>query len=158
TPSCTTTLTTDRQPGEEATAVNVAVSERCTALAYNSAALQATATYLLTMKAQQQLGTHYSLIGRVQVTMLQTAVTNQRREMASIIISINGTWVYRFSPSELQQIKQRIAGKTLQHTKDFLLNMPGIARTTFDGIKENQYLPEDSTRIHITILYTAFNL
>jgi len=157
TPTCTPTVTADHRPGEEATAMNVTVSERCTAIAYNSAALQATATRLLTLKAQQQFGAHYSLIGTVQVSVLHATITNQRQEMASIATSVIGRLLYQFSPIELQQIKQRIAGKAPQQARHFLLNVPGVARATIEGIEANQRLPKDSTRIYITTLYMAFS-
>ncbi len=152
-PTCTSTVSSDRQPGEETTAVGVTVSEQCMAVAYESVALQERAISILTAKAQQQLGTHYSLIGAIQVSALQAMITDQRRGRASIAVTVDGTWTYQFSQQELQWIKQLIAGETQQQAIRVLLGLPGIQQATIEGIGESQHLPKESSRIQIRMLY-----
>ena len=51
---CTPTVTSDHQPGDEATIVKVTVSATCSAIAYNSQELQTKATAYLATQAQTQ--------------------------------------------------------------------------------------------------------
>ncbi len=154
TPTCTPTVTTDHQPGEEAAAVTVTVAERCAAMAYESAALQDEAVRLFTQEATRQLGTRYGLIGTIQVSVLQAALTaGQKRGIATMSVRVEGTWTYEFSQDELQQIKRLVAGSTPRQAQLTLLRIPGILRVTIDGIGENQHLPKDIASIHLLLLY-----
>jgi len=155
TPACKPEVTPDHQPGAEAASVTVTVSVHCTAVAYESVVLQERATSILTTKAQQQLGTHYSLIGAVQVSALQAMITDQKRGRASIAVTVDGTWTYQFSQQELWRIKQLVVGKTQQQAIRILLGLPGIQRATIEGIGENQRLPKERSHIQIRMLYGA---
>jgi hypothetical protein len=155
TPACKPEVTLDHQPGAEAATVTVTVSVRCTAVAYESAALQERAASILTTKAQQQLGTHYSLIGAVQVSTLQAMITDQKWGRASIAVTVDGTWTYRFSQQELWRIKQLVAGQTHPQAMRILLGLPGIQRATIEGIGESQRLPKESSHVQIRMLYGA---
>lgn len=143
----------NHQPGAEAATVTVTVSAHCTAVAYESAALQERATSIFTTKAQQQLGTHYSLIGAVQVSTLQAMITDPKQGRASIAVTIDGTWTYQFSQQELWRIKQLVAGQTRQQAIRILLGLSGIQRATIEGIGESQRLPKERSHIQIRMLY-----
>ncbi len=151
-PACTRTVTTDHRAGAEAATVTVAVSEHCAAIAYNAAALQGHARQVLIREMARRDGTHYRLVGAVQVSVLHARIIDQRHEVANLTVHIEGMWMYQFSRQELQWIKQLIAGKTQQQAIRILLGLPGIRRATIEGIGENQRLPKENTRFQLRIL------
>jgi hypothetical protein len=147
TPTCTPTITTDHQIGQEATQVKVTVSETCSGVAYNTQELTTKATQLLTTQAIKKLGTGYSMLGDVQVTTNAATVTASR---PTIAFTCNGVWVYALSKQAQEQIKDLIKGKTTQDALHLLESQPGIERvsTSWDG---NTKLPKDTQNIHLVI-------
>ncbi len=133
--------------------VTVTLSEQCTAMTYDAPALRERATQMLTHKLVQRGGTHYSLVGAVQVNVLHARIIDQKRGAARITVNIEGTWIYQFNQHELQRIKHLIASKTPSQAVRILLSLPGIQRATIEGIGENRSLPKDSSRIQVRILY-----
>jgi hypothetical protein len=152
TPPCRRTVTADHQAGAEAATVTVTVSEQCTAIAYDAAVLRERATQVLAHELAQRVGTHYSLVGAVRVSVLYARIIDQRREVARMNANIEGTWIYQFSQQQLQRIKQLIAGKTPSQAVRILLGLPEIQRATIAGLGENRSLPKDSSRIQVHIL------
>ncbi len=148
---CTPTLTTDRHRGQEATEVTVTVSETCSAAAYNTDALLMQATNLLSYQATKKIGTGYSLIGSVQVTITQATVTHTT---PTFIISCQGTWVYALSQKAQQQIKHLIAGKTKSDALHLLQSLPGIESASMRW-DENTKLPKNVNDIHLAIYYLS---
>src|SRR6266446_5579307 len=147
TPTCTPTITTDHQIGQEATQVKVTVSETCSGVAYNTQELTTKATQLLTTQALKKLGTGYSLLGDVQVTTTTATVTASR---PTIAFTCNGVWVYALSNQAQEHIKDLIKGKTTQDALHLLASQPGIERvsTSWDV---NTKLPKDTRSIHLVI-------
>src|SRR5438270_2045274 len=93
----------------------------------------------------QRRGTHYSLVGAVQVSVLHAWIRDQRREVANMTANIERMWMYRFSQQELEQIRQLIAAKTPPQAVRILLGLPEIQRAAIEGIGENRSLPKDSS-------------
>ncbi len=153
TPPCTRTVTADPQAGAEAATVTVTVSEQCTAIAYDAVALRKQATQVLICELVQRGGTHYHLVGTVQVSVQHARIIDQKHEVARLTVNIEGMWIYQFNQHELQRIKQLIASKTPSQAVRILLSLPGIQRATIEGIGENRSLPKDSSRIQVRILY-----
>jgi len=145
-------VTADHQAGAEAATVTVRVSEQCTAVSYDAAALRERATQMFTYEMARREGRHYRLLGAVQVSVLHARFIDQKREVASLTVHIEGMWMYWFSQQELQRIRQLVAGKTPPQALRVLLGLPGIQRATIEGIGENKSLPKDSSRIQIRIL------
>src|SRR5215469_3849209 len=108
-PTCIPTVTSDRQIGQEATAVKVTISETCSGIAYNKDALQAQATQLLTSRANQKLGTDYSLLGSASVTITRSFLN---KTQVSLTFSCKGNWIYVLSHASQEHIKSQVAGKT----------------------------------------------
>ena len=79
TPDCKRTVTADHQAGAEAAAVTVRVSEQCTAIAYDAAALRERATRMFTYELARREGIHYRLLGAVQVSVLHARFIDQKR-------------------------------------------------------------------------------
>ncbi len=144
---CAPTVRADHQPGAEAVQVTVTVAETCSAVAYDKAALQAKATELVSHQARQQLGTGYSLIGNVQVTVNQAEVSHA---IPTLVFTCQGTWVYALSQEAQQQMKQLIAGKSKQEALTLLLSWPGIEQASIRWDEQTK-LPESLNAIHFVI-------
>jgi hypothetical protein len=147
TPPCTPKITADHQIGQEATQVNVTVSETCSGVAYNTQELQTKATQLLTTQAIKKLGTGYSVLGDVQVTTNAATVTASH---PTIAFSCNGVWVYALSNQEQASIKKMIAGKTTAKSLQLLSSLPGIERVSTSWDMHTK-LPKDTQSIHLVI-------
>jgi VCBS repeat-containing protein len=145
-------VTADHQAGAEAAAVTVRVSEQCTAIAFEAAALLERATRMFTYVLARREGIHYRLLGAVKVSVLHARFIDQKRGVASLTLHIEGTWMYQFSQQQIQRIRQLVAGKTPPQALRILLGLPGIQRATIEGIGENKSLPQDSSCIQIRIL------
>jgi hypothetical protein len=153
TPLCTRNVTADHQTGAEAEVVTVTVSEQCTAIAYDAAALLEQATRMLTRELAQRVGTHYHLVGTVRVSVLHARIIDQKHVVTRLSVRIEGRWMYQFSQQELQRIRQLIVGKTSPQAVHILLGLPGIQGASIAGIGESKSLPKDSSRIQVRMLY-----
>jgi len=145
---CTPTVRADHTPGAEAGQVTIIVSETCSAVAYDKAALQAKATDLLSHQAVQTLGTGYNLLGNAQVTITQVTVTHA---IPTLTFSCQGTWVYALSQEAQQQMKQLIAGKPKQEALTLLLSLPDIEQASVRWDEETT-LPESPNALHLVIV------
>jgi len=146
---CIPTTTADHRAGDEATQVQVTVSETCTAIAYNTQELTSQATQQLTVQAAKNAGKGYRLSGNVQVTI--TKATTQHRTVV-LSFTCQGTWVYQINES---QIKALVSGKPRLDALHLLALLSGVRHVTIGGITDNTLLPEDTTHIHLLIIYTA---
>jgi hypothetical protein len=158
TPACRPEVTSDHQPGAEATAVKVTVTERCRAVAYESASLRDEAARTFTQQAARLLGTRYRLVDAMQVQVVRSALRDNQRGIATIFVHIGGTWAYRFSQDELESIKESVAGRTLRQVRQILSSMPGIRRIEIDGMAGNSRLPKDISDFHMLLLFGAIPL
>jgi hypothetical protein len=151
---CTPTVSSNHQPGDEATQVKVTVSETCSAVAYNSEELAAKAAAFLATKARQKAGAGYSLFGTVQVHVTQASVTNTTKPLVFLSFKASGMWIYALSQQSQQQIKHRIAGKTTQQAMNLLASMPGVEQAAIrcSGFGDATKLPKESSDIHLAII------
>ncbi len=149
---CHPGVTSDHQVGQEATQVKVTVSATCRAVAYNSQQVATAATSLLAPQAQHSLGTGYSVLGEVQVSMQQATVTGRAKVFLSF--SASGTWVYGLSRPAQAYITHLLAGKTTQAAMHLLARLPGVEQTTihFTGFGDTARLPWQSSLIHLVFL------
>jgi hypothetical protein len=147
---CTSTVTSDHQPGIEATTVKVTVSENCSGVAVNTDALNAKVTDLLKQQATKNLGLGYSLLGRAQIYVTSATVSKQ----VTLSFKSLGTWVYALGSTEQQNIKKIIAGKTKEKALQLLSSLPGIKRVSMQlsGFGDDTRLPKDIGRIHFQLL------
>jgi hypothetical protein len=151
---CSPDISSDHQPGEEATSVTVTVSETCSAIAYNTQELATKATVYLTTQAQHKSGAGYSLFGTPQVQVTQVTLSSTTPHLVFLSFKATGTWIYGISQLAQQQIKRLIAGKTTQQVQKLLAALPGIAQSTirFSGFGDITRLPKQSKNIHLTII------
>jgi hypothetical protein len=149
---CAPTVISDHQPGQEAPIVKVTVSETCSAIAYSSQAVTEKATTLLSSQALHKLGTGYSLIGDVQVSIKEAIVTHTTTPFVFVSFHVQGTWVYAVNNVEQQYIKSVIAGETKQAAMHFLMTLPGIEHTSMQWSDDTK-LPKDPHNIHLALIY-----
>lgn len=150
---CTPTVTSDHQPGDEATTVTLTVSETCSAVAYNSQALRANATELLTSQAGKKLGAQYRVLGDIQVTSTQATV-NQQTPKAVLSFTADGTFVYALNSGEQEWMKHLIAGKTTQEALQRVATLPSIASVAIAWDAQTK-LPKDTNLIHLVFIYSS---
>jgi Baseplate J-like protein len=151
---CTPTVSSNHQPGDEATQVKVTVSETCSAVAYNNQALAAKAATFLATKARHKAGAGYSLFGTVHINVTQASVTNTTKPLVFLSFKASGTWIYALSQQSQQQIKHRIAGKTTQQAVKMLASLPGVKQAAIrcSGFGDVTKLPKQSSDIHLAII------
>jgi hypothetical protein len=151
---CTPTVTSDHQPGEEATQVKVTVSQTCSAIAYNSQELQTKATSYLATQAQHTAGAGYSLFGTVQVQVKQASVASTTPHLVFLSFKATSIWIYGISNPAQQQIKHLIAGKTTQEGLQLLAALPGVesAAIRFSGFGDDTKLPKQIKNIHMSLI------
>jgi hypothetical protein len=149
---CHPTTTSDHQPGNQASQVQITVSETCTIIAYNAQELSARATKLLTTQARKQVGTSYRLYGSVQVDILH-AIYHQTATPVLLTVTSSGTWVYTVNQ---QQLLHLIAGKPRRTALAVLTHLPGVQRATISGIADDQELPNDLSHLHLLVILSTF--
>jgi VCBS repeat-containing protein len=151
---CRPTVTSDHQPGQEATAVKVTVSETCSAVAYSSQELAKEATDLLIHRSATQLGTGYGLFGNVQTSVTMATVSNTAKPQVFLAFYAQGTWVYGLSKPAQEQIKRLIAGQTTQDALQLVTALPGVeqAAIRFTGFGDDTRLPKQSRLIHLAFV------
>lgn len=151
-PLCTTTITPDHRPGEEAAIVKVTVSETCSAVAYNQNMLQAKVTDLLNHQATAKLGAGYSMLESPQVNITRASTQNTKMVLS---FKAQSTWIYALSDIQQKIIKRLIAGKNTQRAMQLLSSLPGIERasTHFAGFGDDTRMPKNLSNIHLLIFY-----
>lgn len=146
TPTCTPSMSSDHQPGQEATQVHVTVSETCNAVAYDKNALLAKTTALLSSQAMTELGREYSLRGTVHITSIQATGNN------ALAFTCQGTWVYALADAVQAHIKSLITGKTKQEALHTMAHLPGIQQVTIEDLDDHTRVPKNPASIHLVIL------
>ncbi len=143
--SCQQNSKPDHQPGEEATQVNITVSETCTGMAYSTQAYQSR----LMQIANQQAGDGYSPIGQVQSSIIQA--TQQSPTRMQLQVKIAQTYVYQVSQQQQQQIKTLAAGKNKAQATSTLLHIPGIQSVSVSSTT----IPSDVQHIRVIVVYAG---
>lgn len=152
-PLCQQTTAADHQAGDETTEAHVTVSETCSAVAYTAHSLNLHAMQMITKEARQRLGTGYALFGELGVHVVSTAITDEMRGTATLGVQIAGTYVYRISQAQRQQLIRRIAGKSKLSAIHTLVSVPGIQQAIITISGQSTTLPSDPAHIHLVMLY-----
>jgi hypothetical protein len=148
-PPCGTRITSDHRVGDPATSVQVTVTATCRGLASPKHAVEEAAQQALAQQATHELERGYTLLGTIQVTILQATITDQARGMVTVQVQAEATCTYQLSQQEEQYIRHLIAGTSRQQALSDLLHLPGIQSATISAAT----LPSDSDAIQIVILY-----
>jgi hypothetical protein len=147
---CTSTVTTDHKAGEEASHVQVTVSETCTGEVYDTNALHDLLVQAMTKQTTSQLGEGYGLIGGIQASV-NKATLNPHQGTATLQVKVISTWTYQFSQAQQEQIKLVIRGKSKKEATTLLLHMPGV-ETVSISTRNGDAIPTDVQRIHLNLV------
>lgn len=144
---CAPAAAADPAIGQEASHVQVTVSETCSGFAYNSEQLTARGARLLDLQADRTLGSGYARSGDIAVSVTKAATKGQT---AVLTFTCQGTWIYQINEARIQAL---VSGMPRLAALRLLRRFPGIARASIGGIADNQELPNDVTHIHMLILF-----
>ncbi len=153
-PTCVLKTVPDHGVGEEAAQVQVSLSETCQAAAYQQANLQQIVTRLVSQEAVQRYGRGYTLMGDMNLSLANTALTSTSQQIATLTVHATSQWVYQVGQSQQQQISQHIAGKSKQDALNMLTHLAGIQAVSVNlvgGISD--LLPQDAGRIQVVVIY-----
>jgi serine/threonine protein kinase len=151
TPQCTPQETSDHQPGDQASSVTVTVTFTCTGEVYDRDAALSLAAKLLSSQAATQLGTGYSLVGKIVTAVTQTTVTSTTQGTIAITTTAQGTWSFQFSAAQKQALASLIAGKTQQQAQALLQAQAGVQQATIKISGGGNTLPADPHQISIVV-------
>lgn len=143
---CQQRVQPDHRVGEEAAQVTITVSETCTAMTYQTQALHALVTRILTQQALAHLGDGYTMQGMVQASVNQVTQGGKGQEIVHVTCA--ATWGYQFSHQQQVQIKAQIAGKRKDTAIHTLLHTPGVQSVSI----ESESLPTDVSHIHLVFV------
>ncbi len=144
--SCTSNVTPDHQPGEEATQVHVTINETCTGTTYNTQAGTTLLTTLATKDATKRLGTGYITTG---IHTTQVTPSNQNgRELQIKSVSV---WAYPFTQEQQRSIKAMIAGMSKDKATAILLRTAGVQSVAIT-LKNGTTIPSDGQQIYLLFL------
>jgi hypothetical protein len=148
-PPCQTRITRNHHAGDAATSLQVTVTATCRSLASPRNAVEEAAQQALAQQATHELERGYTLLGTVQVTILQSTITDQARGMATVQVQAEATYTYQLSQQEVRYIRHLIAGTSRREATSDLLHLPGIQSATVSAAM----LPSDPDAIQIVIVY-----
>lgn len=147
---CTFIVLTDHKAGEEASHVQVTVSETCTGEVYDTKAMHDLLMQTMTQQATGQLGDGYGLVGDIQASVTK-ATPNAHQGTVTLQVKVFSTWTYQFSQAQQAQIKLAIRGRSKQEATTLLLHMPGV-QTVSISTRNGDVLPTDVQRIHLNLV------
>jgi hypothetical protein len=147
---CTSTVTSDHKAGEEASRVQVTVSETCTGEVYETNALRNLLTGAVTQQAAHQLGEGYGLVGDIQASIAKASL-NPQQGTVTLQVKVISTWMYQLSQAQQDQIKLSIRGKSKAEAIALLLRTPGVQRVSL-SIKNGTTIPMDIQHIHLAFV------
>ncbi len=147
---CTSIVITDHKAGEEASHVQVTVSETCRGEVYDTRALHDLLMQIMTQQATGQLGDGYGLVGDIQASVTK-ATLNPHQGTATLQVKVISTWTYQFSQVQQAQVKLAIRGKSKEEATTLLLHMPGV-QTVSISTRNGDAIPTDVQRIHLNFV------
>jgi hypothetical protein len=144
--ACTSKVTPNHEVGEEATQVQVMVSETCTGTTYSTQALTRIATQRATQDAERRLGPGYTTTG------LQTRITHVQANThgtTELDITAVGVWTHPFSQEQQDAMKVMIAGMSKGKATMTLQHVGGVQSVFVSITKNGTTLPKDVQQIHV---------
>jgi len=147
---CISTVNPDHKAGEEASHVQVTVSETCTGEVYDTHALHDLLMRTMFKQAIGQLGKGYGLVGDIQ-TSVTKATLNRHQGTATLQVKVISAWTYQFNQAQQAQIKLALCGKSKEEATTLLLHMPGV-QTVSISTRDGDALPMDIQRIHLNFV------
>jgi hypothetical protein len=143
------TFLADHRAGDIAKIVTVTVAITCKEEVYDQQAALRMAESLLTQEAVKELGPNYLLTGNIESSVTQASVIDSQGTV-SLKTKAQGMWVYAFSESDQQNIKNHLASLSHQNALQYLKNQPGVNSAQIE-LSSGNTLPADPTKITIVI-------
>ena len=133
--------------GQTITSVQVTVSATCTGIVYDYQGAQQVTLQRLQTQAAKDLGASYKLVGNV-IPSIQKV--NRQGQDVTMLTTAQGIWVYQFSDSQQNQLKQALAGKKITQARAILSQLTGSK--SFDvKFDKGDTLPSDPGQITINV-------
>jgi hypothetical protein len=145
---CSPSMSADHEVGDQATQVQVTVTQSCAGVAYETQSFRQLVTHAQTQAAKQQ-SEHYNLSGEIQAT-IQTATSDPTSGSYRLIVQSRGTWVYQFSKVQLKNLAASVAGKHPKQATQLLLHIAGVQHVSLSN--GGATLPSDPQNIHMLLL------
>lgn len=149
TQACQQSVTANHAAGDHALNVTVTVAVTCKEEVYDQQAALAMAQHLLTQEAVHEPGPNYQVTGSLVCSITQATVIDSQGTV-SLIVQAQGSWVYTFSMSEQQSIKNHLAAKSKSVALSYLTAQPGVASAQIE-LSTGNILPGDPANIAIVI-------
>jgi hypothetical protein len=145
---CAFKATPNHEVGEEATEVQVLVSETCTGTTYTNQALTKLTTQRVTQNAEQRLGTGYTTTG-VQSHIFKA--TQSSHNTLTLQVQSVSLWTHPFSQEQQDNIKTMIAGMSKNRATAIVTHMAGVQSVSIT-LKNGTTIPNDVHQIHLLFL------
>jgi Baseplate J-like protein len=148
---CGTNVNSDHSAGDHASNVTVNTMVVCTAEVYDQQAVQLIAQEMLKTDPTEYPGNGYVPVGTIVTTV--TKATADAKGVISLLVNVEGVWVYQFGDAQKQEFAKLIAGKNQKEAQSLLMQQPGVDITTFQFFGgDGNTLPKNQSRISIAVL------
>ncbi len=151
TPQCGTNVNSDHSAGDRASTITVNMNVVCTGEVYDQRGVQLLAQEMLKTDPTQYPGDGYVPVGAIATTI--TKATADAKGVITLLVYVDGIWVYQFSAAQKQEFVKLIAGKNQKEAQAILMQQTGVDKTTiqfFGG--DGNTLPGNQSRISIAVL------
>ncbi len=154
---CQPEITPDHLVGSDASQVTVNVSVTCHAQVYDHEAVVRLVTNALMQQATMTLGTDYALRGTISTTITQGgAAPHAKPGTLTLLVTGQGAWFYRVSPTEQARLTRLIAGLSRQQAMHVLQQQEAghlaAVHIQVTGLwTSGTTLPTDAARIHLVV-------
>lgn len=126
TPIYTSTVTPNNSVGVQVDTVTVQVNASARILSYSRLVMDSVAAQLLDKQASQTLGTHYQAQGTPSIAPPHVDVRT-KDGLVYLNVAIHGTWLYVFTPQQVNQWRQMIKGATTPVALAYLNTQEGVS-------------------------------
>ncbi|MFL5662826.1 MAG: serine/threonine protein kinase [Ktedonobacteraceae bacterium] len=151
-PPCKSNVTSNPAAGDKATSVTVTVSFTCAGEVYDEDGARTMAESMLKDQASTELGSGYVLVGNVKTAVNSATVTDARRGMITLTVSVEEVWVYQFSDAQKQAMAKLIAGKNENDANMLLLKQRGVKQADIRlAVGYGNTLPADAGQITVVV-------
>ncbi len=129
---CTSAVSANHAAGDHAPNVTVIVSVTCKEEVYDQQAALTLGANLLAKQASTDLGPNYALMGNIVAKVTRVTVVDTKGTL-SILVRVEGVWVYQFSNTVLQGFANHIANMSNQNAINYLMSQPGVKAVKIDN-------------------------
>jgi hypothetical protein len=147
--NCTSNVTANHRVGDQAKSVTVTGTATCTEEVYDQKGALALAANALKAEAAKNPGASYALVGNV-VTSITSATVINKQGTVSLVILAQGIWVYQFTSTILNNIKNKIAKEPESTAQSDLNGTTGVKSATI-SISSGNTMP-DAANITINVV------